>query len=197
MLPLASTSLPPVFNQDIEFTRQAPYLIWDNLHNEFCEEASVLITHAWAHGLRLTSALADAELKKMADWEIVKFGYFESTTAEQTAQLAREFYGLKVDLLKNPTQEEIKKELVDGNLVVMGMAGRLLGNPHFKAPGPVYHMLVIKGYDEQGFFTNDPGTLYGKNYYYTYDTIMKAAHDWTGVDEEIFTSPAVALIISK
>lgn len=192
-----SISFSPVFDQEIEFTSQAPFAVWDNLHNESCEEASLLIAQAWAYNLTLNPSFADAELKKVADWETSKFGYFESTTAKQTAQLAREFYGLKVDLIKNPSQEEIKKELIDGNLVVMGMAGRLLGNPHFKAPGPVYHMLVIKGYDEQGFFTNDPGTLYGKNYYYTYDTIMKAAHDWTGADEEIYTSPAVALIIHK
>ena len=91
----------------------------------------------------------------------------------------------------------MKREIVEGNLIVMGMAGRLLGNPHFKAPGPVYHMLVIKGYDETGFFTNDPGTMYGVNFYYPYEILMNAAHDWTGVEEEIYTSPAVALIISK
>ena len=55
----------------------------------------------------------------------------------------------------------------------------------------------IKGYDEEGFFTNDPGTLYGKNYYYSYQTIMNSAHDWNGSEEGIYTSPSVALIISK
>lgn len=189
--------LPAVFNQDLEFTSQAPFAVWDHLHNESCEEASLLIAYAWANNLVLNPQMAETELKKIVEWEKGKFGFFESTTAEQTAEMAREFYGLKVDLLRNPTTEEIKKEIVEGRLVVMGMAGRLLGNPHFKAPGPIYHMLVIKGYDEKGFFTNDPGTLYGKSYYYTYATMMKAAHDWTGVEEEIYTSPAVALVISK
>jgi len=190
-------AFPPTFNQELEFTSQAPFAVWDHLHNESCEEASLLMAYAWAHSLALDPAFADSELKKVADWEINKFGFFESTMTEQTAQMAREFYNLKVDLQENPTAEEIKRELIDGNLVVMGMAGRWLGNPHFKAPGPIYHMLVIKGYDETGFFTNDPGTLYGKNYHYSYTTIMKAAHDWTGVDEEIYTSPATALVVSK
>src|SRR3989338_1364218 len=192
-----SSLLPSSFNQELTFTSQAPFAVWDHSHNKSCEEASILMAYAWARGLALNPAFSDVELKKIADWEIAKFGFFESTMAEQTAQVAREFYGLKVDLLENTIVKQIKKELVSGNLVVMGMVGRWLGNPHFKAPGPIYHMLVIKGYDENGFFTNDPGTLYGKNYYYSYATIMKAAHDWTGVDEEIYTFAAAALIISK
>lgn len=184
-------------NMKVGFTSQAPFGVWDHLHNDTCEEASILMAYAWVNGITIDPLYADNELNKLAEWQIANFGFFESTTAAQTARLAREVYGLKVDLINKPTLEEMKREIVEGNLIVMGMAGRLLGNPHFKAPGPVYHMLVIKGYDETGFFTNDPGTMYGANFYYPYEILMNAAHDWTGVEEEIYTSPAVALIISK
>ncbi|MDP3730917.1 MAG: C39 family peptidase [bacterium] len=193
----SSQPISKSINMEVQFTSQAPFGVWDHLHDEACEEASILMAYAWANEVVLDPQLADGELKKLAEWQAANFGFFESTTAEQTARLAKEFYGLNVDLINNPTREEIKKKLDEGNLVVMGMAGRLLGNPHFKPPGPVYHMLIIKGYDHAGFFTNDPGTKYGKNYYYSYDTIMNSAHDWTGAEEEIYTSPAVALVISR
>lgn len=188
---------PASVNMEVEFTSQAPFAVWDHFHRESCEEASVIMAYAWANGVILNPALVDQELKKIADWEVANFGFFESTNAEQTAKMAREFYGLKVDLLLNPTIEEIKSEVAKGNLIITGVAGRLLGNPHFNFPGPVYHMLVIKGYNQTGFFTNDPGTMHGANFYYPYETVMRAIHDWVGSDKEIYTSPAVALVISK
>jgi len=188
---------PTTKNIAVPFTSQAPFGVWDHLHSEACEEASLLMAYAWVNNLSLNSSLADSELKKLVDWQMDNFGFFESTTAEQTVQMAREVYGLKINTIENPTREEIKKEIAKGNLVVIGMAGRLLGNPHFTPPGPIYHMLVVKGYDATGFFTNDPGTMYGANYHYSYSVFMNAAHDWTGVNEEIYTSSAVALVVSK
>jgi len=197
----AAVSKTPVpsaaVNLEVPFTSQAPFGVWDHLHDEACEEASILMARSWAKSFALNPAVVEAELKKMVEWQMKSFGFFESTTAEQTARMAREVYGLKVDLRPSPSLAEIKKEVSGGNLVIMGMAGRLLGNPHFRSPGPIYHMLVIKGYNDSGFFVNDPGTKYGANYYYSYDTIMEAAHDWAGSEETIYGSPAVALVISK
>ena len=54
--------------------------------------------------------------------------------------------------------------------------------PNFTPPGPVYHMLVVKGYDAQNFITNDVGTRKGESYTYTKDVIMKNMHDWNAQD---------------
>src|SRR3989344_2359015 len=89
-------------NIKVGFTSQAPFGVWDHLHNDACEEASILMAYAWANEVVLNPQLADRELKKMAEWQVANFGFFESTTAEQTARLAREFYGLKVNLVNNP-----------------------------------------------------------------------------------------------
>jgi len=61
-------------------------------------------------------------------------------------------------------------------------AGRELGNPNFTDPGPLYHMLVVRGYTENNFITNDVGTRKGENYQYKYDVLMNAIHDWNGGD---------------
>ena len=104
---------------------------------------------------------------------------------------------LESKLIPNPTIEQIKEELKKGNLIVMGMAGRLLKNPYFTAPGPVYHMLVVKGYDQKGFFVNDPGTRRGANYHYSYEILMNAARDWGGSDENIMQTEPVAIVFLK
>lgn len=38
-------------------------------------------------------------------------------------------------------------------------------------------MMVIRGYDETYFYTNDVGTRRGENFRYTHETIMDAMHD--------------------
>jgi len=54
----------------------------------------------------------------------------------------------------------------------------MLKNPNFKAPGPIYHMLVIKGLTKTGdFITNDNGTRNGHNYIYKPDILYAAIHD--------------------
>ena len=43
--------------------------------------------------------------------------------------------------------------------VLLPAAGRLLRNPYFSGQGPLYHMLVVKGYTRDGkIITDDPGT---------------------------------------
>jgi hypothetical protein len=43
-------------------------------------------------------------------------------------------------------------------------------------------MLVIVGYDSNGFITNDPGTRKGEGYRYSFATLMAAIHDWNPTD---------------
>ncbi len=52
-------------------------------------------------------------------------------------------------------------------------------------------MLLLKGFDDEGFYTNDPVTRRGKNYFYPFEVIIKAAHDWSGSEETLLDSPPV------
>jgi hypothetical protein len=194
------TTVPPVssVNIDVAFMSQAPYKVWDALHEEACEEASVIMANTWAKNIpSFSQEYAEAEIQKLEKWQKGNFGYFESTTAKQTAEMAKKFYGLNSKLIENPTAEELKNELKQGNVVVMGMGGRILNNPHFTPPGPLYHMLLIKGFDGTGFITNDPGTKYGKDYHYSFSTLMSAARDWSGEKKGKIIKPPVAIVFSK
>lgn len=177
----ASGELPSEINLAVPFTPQAPHANWSLPYKEFCEEASVLMAASYINKQKIpTPEFADAEMLKIRDFEVKRFGYYEDTTAEETAAIIREYYQYdRVKVLVNPTVENIKQAVAGGQLVIMPAAGRLLGNPYFTPPGPLYHMLVIKGYTKDGrFIVNDPGTRRGADFTYTPETLMNAMHDW-------------------
>lgn len=175
--------LPAEVNLNIPFTSQAPHKNWELPYKEFCEEASVLMAHHYLQGKDIVSPdYADAEMLKIKAFEEQRFGYYEDTTVEETAVILREYFQLnKIEVVPDPRVEDIKKALAEGKAVIVPAAGRLLPNPYFRSPGPLYHMLVIKGYTKDGkFITNDPGTRRGADFLYEPEDLMRAIHDWNG-----------------
>lgn len=190
--------LPASVNLAVPFTSQAPHGVWEMPYKEACEEASLYMAHAFFDGV-LTSSIdsdtADQDLVKMVAFENDLFGYFEDTTAEQTALIAEMYYGYQTLLIEDPTVEQIKEQLALGRPVIVPAAGQLLGNPYFTAPGPLYHMLILRGYTASNqFIANDPGTKRGEAYVYDIDTIMNAMHDWNN-GGEITEGRKVVLVV--
>ncbi len=186
------------FNLAIPWTPQAPHAVWDHRDQEACEEASIYMVDLYYQGV--SSGLVDpdtagAAIQELVDKQMDMFGYFESTTAEQTAQLVETYYGYSTELLQEPTIDQIKDEILAGHPVVVPMAGQVLANPYFTPPGPEYHMLVIKGFTEEGFITNDPGTRHGENWLYEYDHFMNSIHDY--VADDILSGKKVVIVIQK
>ena len=181
-------SLPTEYNLAVPFTSQAPYGVWDAVHEQTCEEASVLMVAAY-YDKQPAGAIdidtADEELQRIIKFEDAFFGYNEDTTAEETALVLESYNYLSTELISNPTIEQIKEAIAAGYPVIVPAAGRQLGNPYFTPPGPLYHMLVVKGYTEDTFITNDPGTRHGQNYSYDQDVLMNAIHDWNGGEVEL------------
>lgn len=173
-------------NLAIPFTSQAPHKNWAMPYAEACEEASVLMVDGYYKKTTYTTDSADAALLKIIAWEEKTFGTSVHTNTVQTARILSEYFGYKnVTVSENVTLEKIKEALSNGHAVIVPTAGIQLGNPHFKSPGPEYHMLVIKGYLEDGtFITNDPGTQYGKNYTYSGAVLLNAIHDYNNGDTE-------------
>lgn len=122
---------------------------------------------------------ADAELLELVAWSQRRFGFYFHTTAEQTATILREYYGYAdVRVAYDIDIDDIKREVGEGRPVIVPAAGRLLGNENFRQPGPVYHMLVVKGFTKDGkIITNDVGTRRGHNYTYDEQVFLNAIHD--------------------
>ncbi|HLC64061.1 MAG TPA: C39 family peptidase [Patescibacteria group bacterium] len=176
-------ALPESYNLAVPFTPQAPLADWNETFKEACEEAAALIVHYYYQNKEFTPQLATEEIIKMVDWQKNYFGGHYDLTAEETKEMIQKYLSYeRVEIIENPSVDEIKRQLIEKRPVIVPAAGRELGNPYFQTPGPIYHMLVIKGYTKDKFITNDPGTKRGEDFLYNYDTIMAAMHDWNATD---------------
>ncbi len=193
-----AVELPLSINLAVPFTPQAPHADWGEPYKESCEEASVYMVERYYEGEPeglIEAGKADEAIQTIVAFEHELFGYYEDTTAEQTGVFAELMFGRTYELIEDPSVDDLKSHLVQGRPVIIPAAGRLLNNPHFTAPGPIYHMLVVRGYTEAGqFIVNDPGTYRGEAYLYDFDTLLYAMHDWNGGDE-ITDGRKVALVI--
>lgn len=165
----------------VPFTVQAPLANWDAYHEEACEEAALVMVEYYLSNKSLTPKIAEEEIQKMIKFEIKNYGDYKDSNAEQIVRLAKDFYGINnlkavYDFQKN----DLKKYLVEGKPSIVPAAGRMLGNPNFTPPGPLYHNLVIVGYDKNIIITNDPGTKKGEGYEYNIDVLYNAIHDFPG-----------------
>lgn len=181
-----TANIPKEYNLDVPFMAQAPYAVWDAIHEDACEEASaIMAAHFILKKLIPDAAYADGEILKMVDWEKKNLGFWVDTDAAKTAEMAKGFYGLKnVEVKYDITLADIKAAVASGYPVIVPAAGRELHNPYFRAPGPLYHMLVVKGYTADKIIVNDPGTKHGENFIYTNDVLFNAIHDWNGGEVE-------------
>lgn len=169
--------IPNQFQLNVAFVQQAPFGNWDAIHEETCEEASMIMADKYFRKQALNETIGEQELQKIIKWE-VDGGYQVDLTATETVKVLNDYYGLSARLSRDVSVDRIKYEIFKGNLVIIPAAGRELKNPNFKAPGPIYHMLLIKGYNDREFITNDPGTRKGNGFVYPYDRLIGAVHDW-------------------
>ena len=133
--PEPEPGLEPIteFNLAVPWTSQAPNAVWDHRDQEACEEASIYMVDQFYRGVSeglINPSVADAAIQDLVDEQMQMFGYFESTTAEQTAELVESYYGYTVELIYNPTVDQIKNEVLAGHPVVVPAAGQVLANPY-------------------------------------------------------------------
>ena len=192
--------LPTVLDLPIPFTSQAPTGNWDYVHNESCEEASALMAYLYTTGKAypiVPVQIAEKEMATLNAWEKKQFGYFDDTNNAQIAQMIKDVYHLGTFVFKNFTETDLKKELLGQHAIILSIDGRKLHNPHFRQPGPVHHVIVIRGYNKKGFITNEPGTRYGNGYIYSFKTLYNAAGDWNRERKAVDTTIKEALVITR
>jgi hypothetical protein len=169
---------------NVPFTSQAALGNWDEIRGEACEEASVLMALRYFEGRGFASPEeADAAIIDLAeDNEALGFT-IDDTAAQVVTLIESQGASVTATLLHDPTVDDLKRVLNEGALVIVPAAGRQLKNPYFQTPGPIYHMLVLRGYTDNGYaITNDPGTKRGEQFVYRWETLMNAIHDWNGGD---------------
>lgn len=141
------SDLPRAYSIVVPFTAQAPTGNWDELHQDTCEEANAIMAYAYFNNHRETNlapTFVESEITKLVNWEDAQFGYHKDTNAIETAQMIRDVYGLQTKIVTNYTEKDLKTALAENKVIIYFAAGRLLGNPNFQTPGPLYHVLTIK-----------------------------------------------------
>ncbi len=180
------------------FTSQAPNGEWSNpIFQDGCEEASALMVYCAIResecklvGSKIDPKFARQELVKMAEWQKTNFGSAVDTSAEDTGKrILGQYLDIEYRISASgatniETKEEIIKELMSGNLVIVPMNGKKLFNPNFSNGGPERHNVLVRGYDpvKREFITNDPGTRLGEKYRYKEEVFYNAIRDYPSGD---------------
>ncbi|MCX6765795.1 MAG: C39 family peptidase [Candidatus Moranbacteria bacterium] len=189
-------TLPEKIFIKVPFTSQAPFAVWDIRHEEACEEASLLMLAYYFQGEKLNKEIAEKEVQELIKFQIEKYGDYKDSNVGEIVKLAEDFYGIKnLRVIYDFSKGEIKKELAKGNPIIVPAAGRLLGNPYYTQPGPLYHNLVLVGYSGDKIITNDPGTRKGEGYRYPIDVLYNAIHDFPGDKNKINEGRKAMIVI--
>jgi hypothetical protein len=180
----------------VPFTSQAPFKNWDEYHEEACEETALLMVKYFNDNKKLSPEIAEKEIQALISFQLKKYGDYRDSDASQLVKLAKDFYALEnLRVIYDFQKEDLKKWLAKGKPIIVPAAGRLLHNPNFTYPGPLYHNLVLTGYTGKEIITNDPGTRKGENYRYDADVLYEAIHDFPGKKEAIATGRKAMIVM--
>jgi hypothetical protein len=161
--------LPETVDLGVPFMTQAPSGVWDDAHIHASEEASLLMAREFFMPTAPLGSIDDM----IADGETVG-------TPSQLSAVAFAAYiegydaALNATVIEDASIDEVKKYLAQTMLVLVPTHGDLLQNPFYIAEGLPQHWIVLRGYDAENFFVNDPGTRRGERYVYAQSTVIEA-----------------------
>lgn len=191
--PLAKSQM----NLSVLFVPQAPMKIWDEIHEDTCEEAAMLMLEAYQNDVtKMSIDEMERRLLALIDHQKEHYGgdVWKSTDAKTVLEMMHDVLGLKTaKILPVNSINDVKEQIARGRPVLLLAAGKLLKNPNFKNGGPLYHALVAKGYTETTIITNDPGTRLGADYAYKNEVLFDAIHDWN--DGEVYHGAKVMIVV--
>ena len=182
------------------FIPQAPDKKWDQPWQDACEEASLLTVYYYYHNQNPSIPEIKAKIIDMIAYED-KQGWGKSINTDKMKQIAHSYLGFSSEIISNPSIEDIKKYVSQDIPVIVPGDGKILykENKFFNDGGPLYHALVVIGYDDaqKKFIVHDVGTQHGANFRYTYSLLMSSIHDLppSGLEKDILRGDKKILII--
>ncbi len=187
---------------NVPFTSQAPIGDWRQPWLDACEEANILMVDRYYRGDRSETIDKEQAVKELLQIIKIKENYYGHSldeSAEKIINIINNFFTWEARIVPSPSIDEIKKEIDNGKPVILPVSGKELQNPFFRNGGPDFHTVVIIGYDDikKEFITQEPGTIRGNRFRYSYNILMDAMHDLLsgrtklGPKLAIFTSPKI------
>lgn len=194
------TSVPvdePMASIDVPFTSQAPEGNWSEPWKNACEETSIYMVSSFYENDPIKREEAVKKIKEILEVKNEKFSVSKDESLETISRLITELeLPWTTELIKNPTVEDLKKELAEGRPIIVPVYAPSLNNPYYGPEEPDYHVLVLTGYDdaEDVFIVNDPGTKNGQGLRFSYEIFMSAIHD---LDAKEVTKGTKAVLFTK
>ena len=186
---------PAAINLALPFTSQAPTANWEQPFQDASEEASVLmVDYYYQNKIMPDPVETENILTEMVDWQIANWGDHHNLTMQELATFVTTTFGYQTELIPDLTADKIREYLQLGQPVIVPADGHRLDNPYFSGDGPEYHMLVVKGYQDDYFITNDPGTKRGTNFVYTTENLFASIAEWNQKESRT-TGPKVGLVL--
>lgn len=186
----------------VPYISEAPDGIWSGPWKNACEEASITMIEKYYNGIYNPSIQESKDFMWMLFTKQNElWGSNADADAYRTDILINDYTSYNSQIVLNPTIEQIKAQIDQGNPVVSFHYGKLLYNPGipFLATGSYYHVMVIIGYDDTtgDFITHDDGDIKtGVAHRYEYGLFMNSLADFSfarraadGPPTVIFTFP--------
>jgi Peptidase_C39 like family len=151
---------------NVPFASQIPTGNWNDPRQlDGCEEASIIMAMAWTNGGNVPGEEVERDIINMSEYERAIFGFYQDTSAQDTARLMREFYQYQdVMVRENIGPEDIKQELAANRVVIIPINTRLTGLAMYRG-GTSRHTVVAVGYDDASdqIIIHDPLYKTGQN----------------------------------
>ena len=171
-------ALPKEINLDVPFISQAPTGNWALPYQEACEESAGLMVAAYFNKEKgVTPQEAERRINAFVDYEKKVLGYYEDTSATTSAKLYEDYFKIHATVVPFDLNRA-RRAVANGYPVLIPANGKTLPNPYFQRGGPIFHMIVMKGYTGNKIITNDSGTSRGLNFFYDDSALQFSAHDW-------------------
>jgi hypothetical protein len=203
VFPVTAQGRPQSVILNVPYVMQAPLGDWSDRRQQYgCEEAAIVMAMAWVR--EAVNSPTDVIFKdeavrdivNMSEYERVIYGFYEDTSAQDTARLMREFYLYPdVEVKENISTEDIKMELSKNRVVLLPLNTRLTGLSVYRN-GPIRHMVIAVGYDDKNdeIIVHDPIFRNGEYFWMPASSLSAALWNYSSGNQRPLPPRTTALI---
>lgn len=199
---ILENGLPDKYLIKTAFIQQAPEHNWSQPWQDACEEAALLTVDYYYKNQNPSVVQTKNAILNMISFED-KQNWGIDINVSQMSIIASDYLSYKTKTIDNPTIEDIKRYVTQNIPVIVPANGKVLfqENHFFSNGGPLYHNVVVLGYDDnkKQFIVHDVGTQHGAYFHYSYGLLMDSIHDFpnSGRLEDINNGAKRILVLLK